>query len=84
MDRLPKARSNHEPRPQKSGYGYATAYAAFAATCPLADLSDWYNFRGLGGLRPSWLESNYNDRVLRRMLRTCKNPTPEKLPGLPV
>ena len=54
---------------------YAHAYAAFAASCPKADLDEWYNFRGLGGLRPSWLESNYNDRVLRRMLKVCKTPT---------
>jgi hypothetical protein len=54
---------------------YAHAYATFAATCPQKDLDEWYNFRGLGGLRPSWLESNYNDRVLRRMLKVCKNPT---------
>lgn len=54
---------------------YAKAYETFSATCPQADLDEWYNFRGLGGLRPSWLESNYNDRVLRRMLKVCKNPT---------
>ena len=54
---------------------YAHAYATFAQSCPQADLDEWYNFRGLGGLRPSWLESNYNDRVLRRMLKVCKSPT---------
>jgi hypothetical protein len=54
---------------------YAHAYATYSATCPQADLDEWYNFRGLGGLRPSWLESNYNDRVLRRMLKVCKTPT---------
>jgi hypothetical protein len=54
---------------------YAKAYSAFASTCAQADLDQWYNFRGLGGLRPSWLESNYNDRVLRKMLKTCKAPT---------
>jgi hypothetical protein len=54
---------------------YAQAYKTFASTCAPADLAEWYNFRGLGGLRPSWLESNYNDRVLRRMLKVCKSPT---------
>ncbi len=55
-------------------YGkYATAYKAFAQSCDPKDLAEWYNFRGLGGLRPSWLESNYNDRVLRRMLKDCKD-----------
>ena len=53
------------------------AYPAYAATCSEPDLDEWFNFRGLGGLRPSWLESNYNDRVLRRMLKICANPTPD-------
>jgi hypothetical protein len=34
-----------------------TAYTAFAATCPQKDKDEWYNFRGLGALRPSWVES---------------------------
>lgn len=53
---------------------YKTDYAAFAATCPEADLAEWYNFRGLGHLRPSWLESNIQDRFLRRMLKKCEGP----------
>lgn len=51
---------------------YANAYKAFAASCPQKDLDEWYNFRGLGGLRPSWLESNLSDRFLRRMVKDCK------------
>ena len=56
---------------------YAQAFKTFAATCPQADLDEWYNFRGLGGLRPSWLESNISDRFLRRMASSCQNPPAE-------
>ncbi len=52
---------------------YAQAYKTAAASCEKKDLDEWYDFRGLGGLRPSWLESNYSDRVLRRMLTLCKS-----------
>lgn len=55
--------------------GYAKAYQEFAATCPRKDLDEWYNYRGLGGLRPSWLESNISERVLRKMLKDCRNPS---------
>ena len=54
--------------------GYAQAFKDFAASCPQADLDEWYNFRGLGGLRPSWLESNISDRFLRRMASSCDSP----------
>jgi hypothetical protein len=53
---------------------YKTAYTAYAASCPQKDKDEWYNFRGLGGLRPSWVESNLADRFLRRMAKTCQNP----------
>lgn len=60
---------------------YAHAYAAWAKTdaghCSQADLDEFYNYRGLGELRPSWLESNYEDRVLRRMASMCKDPPEE-------
>jgi len=55
---------------------YTTGYQAFAAACPQADLDEWYNFRGLGGLRPSWVESNIMDRFLRRMASRCQGPDP--------
>ena len=54
---------------------YAQAYASFAASCDEKDKSEWYNFRGLGGLRPTWLESNFSDRVLRYMLKSCRHPS---------
>jgi hypothetical protein len=54
---------------------YKTAYTTYAASCPQKDKDEWYNFRGLGGLRPSWVESNLADRFLRRMAKQCKNPT---------
>ncbi|MBI2894871.1 MAG: hypothetical protein HYY06_15050 [Deltaproteobacteria bacterium] len=54
---------------------YARAYQEFAQTCPPEDLAEWYNFRGLGGLRPSWLESNVSDRFLRRMVSECRSPS---------
>jgi hypothetical protein len=57
---------------------YAPAYAAWAKpeanNCTQRDLDDFFNYRGLGELRPSWLESNYEDRVLRRYATMCKNP----------
>ena len=56
---------------------YAKAYQTFAGQCEQRDLLEWYNFRGLGGLRPSWLESNLSDRFLRRMLTACRSPTAE-------
>lgn len=60
---------------------YARAYADWAKLeaghCTQRDLDEFYNYRGLGELRPSWLESNYQDRVLRRMASMCKDPPPE-------
>jgi hypothetical protein len=50
---------------------YRAGYATFAATCARADVDEWYNFRGLGHLRPSWVESNIQDRFLRRMAKEC-------------
>jgi hypothetical protein len=50
---------------------YKAAYTTYAAACPQQDKDEWYNFRGLGGLRPSWVESNLADRFLRRMAKTC-------------
>jgi len=52
---------------------YVAGYEAFAATCPAKDLDEWYNFRGLGKLRPSWLESNVMDRFLRLYNDICAN-----------
>ena len=54
---------------------YAHAYQAFAQSCAQQDLAEWYDFRGLGGLRPTWLESNFSDRVLRNMLKKCAHST---------
>jgi hypothetical protein len=54
---------------------HKTAYTTYAASCPQKDKDEWYNFRGLGGLRPSWVESNLADRFLRRMAKNCQNPT---------
>ena len=54
---------------------YKTAYTTYAASCPQKDKDEWYNFRGLGALRPSWDESNLADRFLRRMAKDCQNPT---------
>jgi hypothetical protein len=54
---------------------YHDAYAEYAKTCPKADLDQWYDFRGLGGLRPSWVESNLQDRFLRRMVKNCQQPS---------
>lgn len=60
---------------------YANAYASWAKPeaghCAQKDKDEFYNYRGLGELRPSWLESNYMDRVLRRMASMCKDPPPE-------
>ncbi|MBI2895465.1 MAG: hypothetical protein HYY06_18055 [Deltaproteobacteria bacterium] len=59
--------------------GYARAYQAYAApaagNCTEADLAEWYNFRGLGALRPTWLESNISDRFLGRMHSECDDPS---------
>ena len=64
-------------RPKKPFPGfdqYKADYTTFAASCPQKDKDEWYNFRGLGGLRPSWVESNLADRFLRRMAKNCRNP----------
>jgi len=53
---------------------YKAAYTTYASSCPQKDKDEWYNFRGLGGLRPSWVESNVADRFLRRMAKQCQNP----------
>jgi hypothetical protein len=50
---------------------YKAGFTAYAAACSKADVEEWYNFRGLGGLRPSWVESNIMDRFLRRMNGKC-------------
>ena len=65
-------------RPRKPYPGFDTykqEYAAFAESCPQKDKDEWYNFRGLGHLRPSWVESNLADRFLRRMAKNCRNPS---------
>jgi len=65
-------------RPRVAFPGFAahrTAYTAYAASCSQKDKDEWYNFRGLGGLRPSWVESNLADRFLRRMAKQCQSPT---------
>jgi hypothetical protein len=65
-------------RPKLPYPGFATHkanYTAYAASCSQKDKDEWYNFRGLGGLRPSWVESNLADRFLRRMAKSCQNPT---------
>ena len=65
-------------RPRAAFPGFAahrTAYTAHAASCSAKDLGEWYNFRGLGGLRPSWVESNLADRFLRRMAKNCQAPS---------
>jgi hypothetical protein len=51
---------------------YQAGYAMFAAACPQADKDEWFNFRGLGKLRPSWLESNVMDRFLRNYNDDCR------------
>ena len=64
-------------RPKKPFPGfdqYKADYTTFAQTCPQKDKDEWYNFRGLGHLRPSWIESNLADRFLRRMAKNCRNP----------
>ena len=64
---------------------YAPKYQAYSQgtdaegqpNCSAADLAEWYNFRGLGHLRPTWLESNISDRFLGRMLSECDgDPSP--------
>jgi len=65
-------------RPRAAFPGFAThkaSYTTHAASCSRKDLDEWYNFRGLGGLRPSWVESNLADRFLRRMAKNCKVPS---------
>ena len=57
---------------------YRAGYATFAASCPKADIDEWYNFRGLGHLRPSWVESNIQDRFLRRMAKECDGTPSEQ------
>jgi hypothetical protein len=52
---------------------YAKAFEQYSQGCSSRDLNEWYNFRGLGGLRPSWLESNVSDRFLRRMVKDCQS-----------
>jgi hypothetical protein len=62
-------------RPRAAFPGFAahkTSYETHAATCAQKDKDEWYNFRGLGGLRPSWVESNLADRFLRRMAKQCR------------
>ncbi len=62
-------------RPKQPFPGFSqhkTDYTTASAACTQKDKDDWYNFRGLGGLRPSWVESNLSDRFLRRMVKTCK------------
>jgi len=51
---------------------YKAAYQTYADGCPQKDKDEWYNFRGLGGLRPSWVESNLADRFLRREAKACR------------
>ena len=66
------------PRVELDGMdAYRDGYVEFAKSCPKADLAEWYNFRGLGHLRPSWVESKIMDRFLRRMARNCQDPTTE-------
>jgi hypothetical protein len=65
-------------RPRTSWPGMAAhrdGYRTYAESCPQQDKDEWYNFRGLGGLRPSWVESNLADRFLRRMAKNCQAPT---------
>lgn len=51
--------------------------AAGEPNCSAADLAEWYDFRGLGHLRPTWLESNISDRFLGRMQSECDgDPSP--------
>ncbi|MGQ0505294.1 MAG: hypothetical protein ACT4TC_08225 [Myxococcaceae bacterium] len=56
---------------------YRMGYRAYANSCPKADLEEWYNFRGLGKLRPSWLEANVMDRYLRRFRQSCSSNDPQ-------
>lgn len=50
---------------------YRAGFESYREGCPEEDLLDWYNFRGLGHLRPSWDESNIMERVVRRMVSEC-------------
>ena len=54
---------------------YKDAYKTYADSCTSEDKAYWYNFRGLGSLRPSWVESNLADRFLRREVKYCKSST---------
>lgn len=62
------------PRIGYPGYpAYKAGYDTFeAANCSEKDKNEWYNFRGLGALRPSWVESNLSDRFLRRNAKGCQ------------
>lgn len=50
---------------------YRDGYAAYAASCSAKDLAEWYNYRGLGHMRPSWMEANIMERFVRRMVKEC-------------
>jgi hypothetical protein len=54
---------------------YRAGYASYSASCPAKDTLEWFNYRGLGKLRPSWLESNVMDRFLRRERQSCRSST---------
>ena len=56
---------------------YRAGFETYAESCAEADLLDWYNFRGLGHLRPSWDESNIMERVVRRMVDECDHGEPD-------
>jgi hypothetical protein len=73
-----RAVSNFEQyAPKYQGYAQGTD-AEGQPNCSAADLGEWYNFRGLGHLRPTWLESNISDRFLGKMLGECDDePSPE-------
>jgi hypothetical protein len=62
-------------RPRRP-FGSMDGYAGFAAGCSAADLAEWYSFRGIGRLTPSWGESTVMDRLLRRMASRCQGPDP--------
>ena len=47
--------------------------AAGNPNCGAEDFEQWYNFRGLGGLRPTWIESNVMERTVRKMVGKCDN-----------
>jgi hypothetical protein len=54
---------------------YKTGYATWAKSCTVTDKAEWYNFRGLGKLRPTWLESNVMDRFTRKYADQCRSTT---------